>query len=430
MNATDSTEGGNLWIRILARMAEVVPPGCFDTWLRPVVFTGCEGNTLRVAVPNKTFRRSLIENYAEVLHQAVAEVAGQCFEVQIASDVVMRDAGQSGCNQTGMETIAPLPVVQASALESPAARHVWLVDQLWTDRAVGVVGGGPKLGKSWLALDMAVSIASGTPCLGAFRVHASGPVLLYAAEDSAAALRTRLETLARIRQLDFTKLDVRVITAESLRLDRAEDQARLDATVALHRPMLLVIDPLVRVHAIDENVAGQVATLLGYLRALQRKAGVAILLVHHVRKNVSPGAGAGYSLRGSSDLYAWLDCFLYLRKKDDQLTLSAEHRSAPGAGPFLLELAKSQDNASAYLRLLSSGPVETSSKTDTLPERILQLLSGVMEPMTVDLLRQRLQVRNQRVVEALRQLSSQGSVQRMPHGYALSAQASLPIRFS
>jgi len=36
----------------------------------------------------------------------------------------------------------------------------------------------------------------------------------------------------------------------------------------------------VRVHAIDENVAGQVAALLGYLRSLQRKNGTAIAVIH------------------------------------------------------------------------------------------------------------------------------------------------------
>jgi hypothetical protein len=300
-------------------------------------------------------------------------------------------------------------------------RHTWLIDQLWTDRAVGVIGGGPKLGKSWLALDMAVSIASGTPCLGAFKVHSSGPVLLYAAEDSAVALRGRLETLTRIRQLDFESLDVRVITAASLRLDRIEDQDRLEATVALHRPVLLILDPLVRVHAIDENVAGQVAALLGYLRALQRKHGVAIGLVHHVRKNVSSATGAGYSLRGSGDLYAWLDSFLYLRKNHDQLTLSAEHRSAPGAGPFILELVKSEASIGAHLKLLPSAPNGPTPKSEALTDRILQLLSGRTEPMTVDAMRQQLQIRNQRVVEALRQLSTQGAIQKLPHGYAAAA---------
>lgn len=350
-------------------------------------------------------------------------------ELRILTDrAAQRSHSPSAGEQTANGTIVPLPVVQASALHAPAQPQPWLVEQLWTSAAVGVIGGSPKCGKSWLALDMAVSIASATPCLGVFPVHASGPVLLYAAEDSAAALRARLETLSRIRQLDFVSLDVRVITADSLRLDRLQDQDRLQATVAAHQPVLLVIDPLVRVHAIDENVAGQVAALLGYLRTLQRKTGVAVALVHHVRKNASASQGAGYSLRGSSDLYAWLDSFLCLRKHHDRLMLSAEHRSAPGAGPFVLELAQPSGDPTPHLRLISAGSAEAATPTeDPLPGRILQLLSGATEPMTVESLRNRLQVRNQRVVEALRQLCSQGSVQRGASGYV---QTTLPMNHS
>jgi hypothetical protein len=409
--------GAELWTRILDRIAQIVRPGCFDTWFRPLAFAGCEGSTLLLNVPNENFRKWLLHNYSELLRQAVTEIAGPHFEVRVSAD--------SSHKQTGNGTIAPLPVVRAAALEAPAQRQTWLIEQLWTSGAVGVIGGSPKSGKSWLVLDMAVSIASATRCLGVFPVHASGPVLLYAAEDSAAALRARLETLSRIRQLDFASLDVRVITAQSLRLDRAEDQDRLEATVVAHHPVLLVLDPLVRVHAIDENVAGQVAALLGYLRALQRKTGVAIVLVHHVRKNASPSGGAGYSLRGSSDLYAWLDSFLYLRKHNDQLTLSAEHRSASGAGPFVLELAAPSGDTGAHLKLLSADRIVAAPGNHALTERILQLLAVATEPMTADTLRNRLQVRNQRVVEALRELSSQGSVQRLAHGYALSAQPSL-----
>jgi hypothetical protein len=425
----DGSSHGDLWKRVLVRLAEMIPPGSFETWFLPVAFTGREGDTLSLRIPNDTFRQSLLDNYSGPLHTAVKDVAGSGFDVHISVDNdANRNPVRCATDRTGSGVIVPLPVVRAAALEAPVQQHAWLVEQLWTHQAVGVIGGGPKLGKSWLALDMAVSIASGTPCLATFQVHVSGPVLLYAAEDSTAALRARIEMLARVRRLDFDNLDVRVITAGSLRLDRLEDQDRLEATVVLHRPLLLVLDPLIRIHAIDENVSGQVAALLGYLRMLQRKTGTAVALVHHVRKNVSPGAGAGYSLRGSSDLYAWLDSFLYLRKHHDQLTLSAEHRSAPGAGPFVLELAQPSGETGAHLRLLSADKIKTGAIQDALPQQILHLLSAAIEPMTVDSLRNRLQVRNQRVVEALRQLSSQGEIQRSVRGYILTTQPSLAIQ--
>src|SRR5205807_742236 len=194
---------------------------------------------------------------------------------------------------------------------------------LLISKAVGIIGGAPKSLKTWMALEMAVSVASGSACLARFAVPSPGPVLLYAAEDSESALRSRLESLARHHGLDLAYLDIRVITADSLQLDRMADQQRLEATLMLHRPVLLVLDPLVRLHAIDENAAGEIAALLGYLRVLQRKTGSAIALVHHAKKAVSAHGGAGYSLRGSSDLYAWVDSFLYLRRHHGQLMLSA-----------------------------------------------------------------------------------------------------------
>ena len=176
---------------------------------------------------------------------------------------------------------APFPVVSAAALETRAAASPqWLIEQLWSAQAVGIIGGAPKSCKTWMALEMAVAVASGSACLGSFTVPTSGRVLLYAAEDSATALRLRLESLAKHHDCDLATLDIRVITTEALRLDSEADQKRLEMTLILHRPILLLLDPLVRLHSIDENAAGEIAALLGYLRTLQRHANVAIALVH------------------------------------------------------------------------------------------------------------------------------------------------------
>ena len=282
----------------------------------------------------------------------------------------------------------------------------------------------PKSYKSWMALEMAVAVASGSACLATFAVSSPGPVLLYAAEDSESALRLRLESLAQHHRLQLPYLDIRVITADSLRLDRNPDQERLEATLMLHRPVLLILDPLVRLHAIDENAAGEIAALLGYLRVLQRKTGSAIALVHHAKKAVSAHGGAGYSLRGSSDLYAWVDSFLYLRRHYGQLMLSAEHRSASGTGPLPLELANAESGP--YLKLASAPNASELAPRDPLPGQILALLGQSSEPRTTESIRSSLQVRNQRLVECLRQLSEQRKVVRLPQGYVV-ASSTLPL---
>ena len=415
------------WNQVLAQLAQSLPPTCFDTWFRPLVLAGFDTSGLRLWVPNEHFQRGFRDHYAALLQDAVGRTTGTplSIEVSVAPLPETHSLPLAASAAPGQQT---LPVRQAADLQEADHRQSWLIEGLWTSQAVGILGGQPKCGKTWLALDMAVSVASGSPCLGAFPVHHRGPVLLYAAEDSAPALRARLETLAHKRHLFFPHLDVRVITADSLRLDLPLDQNRMEATVRLHQPVLLILDPLVRVHRADENVSTQMAALLGYFRNLQRQTGVAIALVHHARKNVSPSAGAGYSLRGSSDLYAWLDSFLYLRKCRDQLVLSAEHRAAPALGPLALELATSSSPEEAtFLQLASSaspgeGPTQgqpLAHAVDPLPFRLLHLLAQATDPLTVDTLRSKLQVRNQRVVQALRYLSAQGKVDRLPRGYVV-----------
>ena len=415
------------WNQVLAQLAQSLPPTCFDTWFRPLVLAGFDTSGLRLWVPNEHFQRGFRDHYAALLQDAVGRTTGTplSIEVSVAPLPETHSLPLAASAAPGQQT---LPVRQAADLQEADHRQSWLIEGLWTSQAVGILGGQPKCGKTWLALDMAVSVASGSPCLGTFPVHTPGSVLLYAAEDSTPALRARLESLALQRHLLFSHLDVRVITADSLRLDLPLDQTRMEATIRCHQPVLLILDPLVRVHRADENVSGQMAALLGYFRHLQRQTGVAIALVHHSRKNVSPSAAAGYCLRGSSDLYAWLDSFLYLRKCRHQITLSAEHRAAPALDPLTLELAgNSSPGAATYLRPASSttpvnGPTlgeHPNPSVDPLPPRLLQLLSHSTDPLTLDLLRSKLQVRNQRVVEALRLLSAQGKVERVPRGYSI-----------
>ena len=78
-----------------------------------------------------------------------------------------------------------------------------------------------------------------------------------------------------------------MITAPTLRLDRDPHRRRLLETAKRLRPRLLLLDPLVRLHGIDENNAGEVAGLLAYFRALQRQLDLSVILVHHTRKNAA-----------------------------------------------------------------------------------------------------------------------------------------------
>jgi hypothetical protein len=191
----------------------------------------------------------------------------------------------------------PFPVVRVAHIKIVEDQDPWLIRGLWGREAVGFVGGTPKSLKTWMALEMCVAVASGSPCLGRFAVTQPGHVLLYAAEDAAEDIRHRVEGIARARRLDFERLAVGLITEPILRLDLPEHQLRLADTVAKIKPRLLVLDPLVRLHRGDENSASDVSGLLGFLRLLQREHHLAIVLVHHIRK--ANASQPGQALRGS-----------------------------------------------------------------------------------------------------------------------------------
>jgi len=307
-----------------------------------------------------------------------------------------------------------LPVCRAAQLAERPETHRWLIEGLWADEAVGIVGGQPKCGKSFLALDLAVAVASGAPALRRFPVPRPGPVLLFAAEDPLHVVRDRLAAIAQGAGVDFDTLDVHVITQPTLRLDLETDRVRLHQTVAALRPRLLVLDPLVRLHRIDENAAGEVAPLLASLRTLQRQLHTAVLVVHHARKG-GDRRRPGQALRGSSELHAWGDSNLYLHRSHEDITLHVEHRAAPGLEALSLEL-----RGGAGLALRANSPPAQGPPALDPADRVRQALARAPGPLTRAELRDACRIRTQTLGQLLARLTARGAVVQRGDRYALA----------
>jgi len=309
------------------------------------------------------------------------------------------------------------PVRRACQLDTQPEEHRWLIEDLWADQAVGVLGGEPKCCKSYCALDVAVSVAAGAPCLGRYPPAQTGRVLLYAAEDPQHVVHERLAGLCRVSGVDFDALDVIVITAPSVRLDVDGHQEYLAATIEAVKPKLLILDPFVRLHRCNENDVQEVAPMLSYLRNLQRRFHCAVLLVHHSRKGGH--SRGGQALRGSSELHAIGDSNLYLRRKGEALLLSVEHRNAPSVDDIAVGLVADDHDALA-LRVLDEDecPASPPSDDDDLGQRIVDALTEAA-PMTPRQLRAACRVRMARVYHALEALAADGVVVRNGAGYRL-----------
>jgi hypothetical protein len=180
-------------------------------------------------------------------------------------------------------------------------------------------------------------------------------------------------------------------------------------TVRLHQPRLLLLDPFVRLHRIDENQAQEVAPLLDFLRQLQRTFETAVIVVHHARK--SGAHKPGQALRGSSDIHAWGDSNLYLQPHQDGILMTIEQRSAKAIEPLFLKLL---DNP---LHLaLAQAPTEQPL---TLEQRIADALRGESNVLNRATLRDALKVNNLKLGQALTRLEQDGTLLRSEKGWSL-----------
>jgi hypothetical protein len=235
---------------------------------------------------------------------------------------------------------------------------------------------------------------------------------MYLTEDSLPAVRERVAGMARHRDIELGGVEIHVITAGALRLDRDRDRMRLLETTRLLRPRLLLLDPLVRLHGIDENNASEVATLLAYFRSLQRLLDVSVILVHHTRKNATAGVAAGLGLRGSSDIHAFGDSNLYLRRAKEHMVLSTEHRAAQASPPIHLALVTANPET-IHLEVVAQ---HQDGEPGGLKEKVLDVLGGGVV-LTRARLRDRLAVKNERLGEVLESLEHSGRLRRTAAGW-------------
>lgn len=207
----------------------------------------------------------------------------------------------------------PLTLTQLYTEEFPPV--LWLAEDLIPFGGVTAITGDSNSFKSFLTIALASSVAQGKPFLGHFNVS-KGKVLIVDEENHRRFIRKRFEELG----MSATD-DILFLSQKGIKLDRGNYASALKEVLDKERPALVVLDSLVRFHSKEENSATEMATVMNEIRKLVGDDR-AVVVVHHHKKERSFGRG-GHNVRGSSDIFAALDCHIVVeRKEDDSLLLS------------------------------------------------------------------------------------------------------------
>lgn len=209
------------------------------------------------------------------------------------------------------------------ATEYPEIR--WIVPGYIPEGFV-VLAGRQKLGKTWLAMDFSIAVATGGSAMGSIACE-QGDVLYIDMENGHRRIKKRIFTLFPHAQPDLSRLHwaTKTISLKDGFIDALEAWR-----MAAVDPRLIVIDVLTRIKPTGSQARNAYENDYAAYVELQKWAidnCVAVLALHHTRKG---GADDPLeSLSGSNGLSAVADTTLVLDRDSNGITLYGRGRDVP-----------------------------------------------------------------------------------------------------
>ena len=187
----------------------------------------------------------------------------------------------------------------------------WLIPGVLPAAGVGMIYGESGSYKSFLALDMGLSLAFGIPGQwGAPPVK--NDVLFLAGEGPVATAKKRWPAWMEWQDIEFRN-DHRFMIKDRVPFYTDNDgweHVKADIAELNAKPALIVIDTLTRlITGLDENSAKDASMITNFMEQLARYYECFVLAVHHTGKDQNKGA------RGSSAFYANMDTVISTKLK-------------------------------------------------------------------------------------------------------------------
>lgn len=206
----------------------------------------------------------------------------------------------------------------------------WIIDGILPEAAFGAIYGQPASGKTFTAVDIALSIALGDPWRG--RPVKQGSILYIAAEDDRGV---QIRFAAGLAARGVSDAPIRVLPAAPVLTDKTQGKALLESIKREPRPSIVFFDTLAAVTpGADENTSKDMGELISYCYKIHKATGALVMLIHH------EGKAAGSGMRGSSALLGACDVTWEISKDEIQHEMRIE------------KIKNAQDGASYPFRLL------------------------------------------------------------------------------
>lgn len=203
----------------------------------------------------------------------------------------------------------------------------WLVEDWLPDKSITFLVSPPESYKTWILLDLAVSVATGNPFLGGYNVNQTGPTLIIQQEDSHSGLTDRLALIVEQKLKMNADLDsdvwqvpsmpdipIYVHPSRMLRFDNKQVLEELEKQIEEIKPKVILIDPLYSTTSAVDNYMADLANRMMVLKTWRDKYGCSFVIAHHSKKNLDPDSTAREDSWGSQFLNAFLEAGWQIRR--------------------------------------------------------------------------------------------------------------------
>ena len=275
-------------------------------------------------------------------------------------------------------------------------------DGILPKKSVQIISGISKVGKTVLALNEAIAIATGKPFLLQFDTIKPCRVLYLQAEVARVTMQERLQKMfIEMSKPEPTMLNI--ITKKGLKLTNRKHFEALREYIEYLEPEVLFLDPVRPFFTGDENKSSDVGAFLDQVDVLIDLYGISVVLIHHHGKQVEGQKRQGaQAIRGSSVFFDHGDSYLSLTygKGDEKgkVKLEFDLRNAEAPHPMMLY----RDTETLCYHILDMAVDAKSKVTDADIIEILQSQENeISQKELISLLRTKTGASERRIKDAI-----------------------------